>query len=113
MAQLTSSAASAGTSIFDLITKSVNSIGKTVNSTDDALSVLNLTTSQWKQNAMQDAALNQLDRRERYLNQKAIEIALDQDRILQTLEGNPRVEKLFTQIKKRHEAMLKEMQDSE
>ena len=112
MAQILTSADNAGSSIFGTVTHAVGAIDKVVTSSDNALSVLVTTTSNWKDDAILDAAVNRMDRSENYVNRKAIEIAEEQDRIQAKLEANPRLNKLFRQIKERHKKTLKALQDA-
>jgi len=112
MAQILNSADNAGSSIFDTVTRTVGSVDKAVTSADNALSVLVTTTSNWKDDAILDAAVNRMDRSENYVNRKAIEIAKEQDKIQVELEANPRLNKLFREIKERHKKTLKELQDA-
>ena len=110
MAQILNSADNAGSSIFDTVTRTVGSIDKSVTAADNALSVLVTTTSNWKDDAILDAAVNRMDRSENYVNRKAIAIAEEQDKIQAKLEANPRLNKLFRAIKERHKQTLKELQ---
>ena len=112
MAQILNSADNAGSSIFDTVTRTVGSVDKAVTAVDHSLSVLVTTTSNWKDDAILDAAVNRMDRSENYVNRKAIEIAEEQDRIQAKLEANPRLNKLFRQIKERHKKTLKALQDA-
>lgn len=110
MAQLLNSADNAGSSIFDTVTRTVNAVDKSVTAVDHSLSVLVTTTSNWKDDAILDAAVNRMDRSEAYVNRKAIAIAEEQDKIQAKLEANPRLNKLFRAIKERHKQTLKELQ---
>jgi hypothetical protein len=112
MTQILTSADNAGSSIFGTVTHAVGAIDKVVTSADHSLSVLVTTTSNWKDDAILDAAVNRMDRSENYVNRKAIEIAEEQDRIQAKLEANPRLNKLFRQIKERHKKTLKELQEA-
>ena len=112
MAQILNSADNAGSSIFDTVTRTVGSVDKAVTAVDHGLSVLVTTTSAWKDDAILDAAVNRMDRSENYVNRKAIEIAKEQDKIQVELEANPRLNKLFREIKERHKKTLKELQDA-
>ena len=112
MAQILNSADTAGSSIFGTITNAVGTIDKSLTAVDNGLSVLVISTSNWKDDAILDAAVNRMDRSENYVNRKAIEIAEEQDRIQAKLEANPRLNKLFRQIKERHKKTLKELQDA-
>ena len=110
MAQILNSADNAGSSIFDTVTKGVGAIDKSVSAADNALSVLVTTTSNWKDDAILDAAVNRMDRSENYVNRKAVEIAEEQFKIQTKLKNNPELDVLFRAIKERHKQTLKELQ---
>lgn len=106
MAQLLNAADNAGTSLFHTVTKTVGTIDKTVTVADDALDVLLTRTSDWKERAILDSNLNRMERTERYVNSKALDLAKDQLRMQEELKDNPELRKLFENIKKRHAEML-------
>lgn len=106
MAQLLNAADNAGTSLFDTVAKTVGTIDKTVTVADDALDVLLTRTSDWKERAILDSNLNRMERTERYVNSKAMDLAKDQLRMQEELKANPELRKLFENIKKRHAEML-------
>ena len=112
MAQILNSADNAGSSIFDTVTRTVGAVDKSVSALDHSLSVLVTTTSNWKDDAILDAAVNRMDRSEAYVNRKAMAIAEEQDKMKAKLEANPRLNELFRAIKERHKQTLKELQAS-
>ena len=112
MAQILNSADTAGSSIFGTITNAVGAIDKSLTAADNGLSVLVISTSNWKDDAILDAAVNRMDRSEAYVNRKAIEIAEEQFKIQTKLKNNPELNVLFNKIKERHKKTLKELQDA-
>jgi hypothetical protein len=112
MTQILNSADTAGSSIFGTVTHAVGTIDKTVTAADNALSVLVTTTSNWRDDAILDAAVNRMDRSENYVNRKAIEIAEEQFKIQTKLKNNPELNVLFNKIKERHKKTLKALQDA-
>ena len=112
MTQILNSADTAGSSIFGTVTHAVGAIDKVVTATDHSLSVLVTTTSNWKDDAILDAAVNRMDRSENYVNRKAIEIAEEQFKIQTKLKNNPELNVLFNKIKERHKKTLKALQDA-
>ena len=112
MTQILNSADTAGSSIFGTVTHAVGTIDKTVTAADNALSVLVTTTSNWRDDAILDAAVNRMDRSENYVNRKAIEIAEEKFKIQTKLKNNPELNVLFNKIKERHKKTLKALQDA-
>ena len=109
MANILNSADAAGSSIFDSVTTAFGTLDKSVTAIDHSLDVLLTSTSEWRDSAIEDAAINRMERRENYVNQRAINIAKDQLRMSDELESNPKLMKLFKQIKDRHSKTLEEL----
>ena len=109
MAQILNAADSAGSSLFDTVTTTFGTLEKSVTAVDHSLDVLLTTTSEWRDSAIEDAAINRMERRENYVNQRAINIAKDQLRMSDELKNSPELAKLFKQIKERHSATVKEL----
>ena len=109
MANILNSADAAGSSVFESVSTAFGTVDKAITSVDHSLDVLLTSTSEWRDSAIEDAAINRMERRENYVNQRAINIAKDQLRMSDELESNPKLAQLFKKIKDRHSASLEEL----
>ena len=106
MAKILNSSDTAGSSIFDTITKAAGTVDNVVTKVDNSLDLLVTSTAELKQRSIATSQILRDVSRETYVNKKRLEIAKDKYKMEKELDADPKLRELFDAIKARHAKIL-------